>query len=185
MPEAKHSAVVAIDPYVAIANVYDYVHLRELHGLDLDLSPSDIHMPNPYVKETDLSWDMPGTGAMRMRTRTVGTNTMLTRADVAGRVDLSGATGTPIRAGVTQLYVFVSAPDTRDGTPERDAEIATHIGAQWAWISQLTKDDLRVFKGLQFHKGAMTPADAMLGQWLRFAEEFPCAVPGHVASTPA
>jgi nitrite reductase/ring-hydroxylating ferredoxin subunit len=177
--EARAGAEVGCEPFVLISGSYDYVRLKELRGLDIDLGPRDIRQLNPYVIETDVHWEGPEFGRQRVRTRTWGTNTMLIRGDARGRTDLAGVTSTPVRPGLTAVYRFVAVPDTDDGTTETAAAIGRHLAAEWQWLDAVTSDDLRAYDGMQFRDGALIAADKPLARWLRFAREFPRAVPGH------
>lgn len=181
--QARRGPIVPIEPYLAIANTYDYVHLRELHGVRMDRRhSSDIRKLNPYVWETDALWEMPGVGEMCVRARTYGTNVMISNFSVGERNDLSGSTCTPLGSNRAQAYEFIAVPDTRDGTAANDEQIAKQFAANWAWVDQLVKDDYRVFRSWRYHRGTLLATDALLVQWLNFAESYPRSMSSEAAS---
>ena len=164
---------VALEPWVLITNSYDFVHLRELHGMQFEFDPADVRFPNPYVQEYDLTFEMPGIGTMEQRIRTCGTNTVALCAVVNGEPSMALFSATPTRTGHTETYSFAGTPDVRDGTDETDAAIEIRLQLQEAFSDQLLADDIPVLTTVRFKEGALIPEDRMLGRYLRFARQFP------------
>ena len=79
----------SIEPWIMITNSWDFLHLRELHGLEFEEEPQNITNPNPYVHEYDTVFTMPNIGTMHQRIRQSGTNTVALCATLDGEDSMS------------------------------------------------------------------------------------------------
>lgn len=166
-----------VEAWIAVTNSWDFLHLRELHGLVFD-DVEKFDQPNPYVHEYDISFEMPNIGRMHQKIRQCGTNTVALSATLNGEDSMTMFAGTPVREGVTEAYSFAATPDTRDGTPEQDEAIEGRLMIQEAFSDQLLADDMPVMSTIRFREGALLPDDRMLAAYLRFVRRFPRMDPG-------
>ncbi len=97
-----------IEPWIMITNSWDFLHLRELHGLQFEEEPKNIATPNPYVHEYDTVFTMPNIGTMQQRIRQSGTNTVALCATLDGEDSMSLFSATPLREGLTASYSFAA-----------------------------------------------------------------------------
>ena len=162
-----------VEPWVMITNSWDFLHLRELHGLQFDEEPKNIEAPNPYVHEYDTVFTMPNIGRMSQRIRQSGTNTVALCATLEGEDSMAMFSATPLRDGVTESYSFAATPDSRDGTPEQDEAVEMRLSIQEAFSDQLLADDTPVLSTIRFREGALLPDDRMLARYLRFVRQYP------------
>lgn len=162
-----------VEPWIMITNSWDFLHLRELHGLQFEEEPKNIATPNPYVHEYDTVFTMPNIGTMQQRIRQSGTNTVALLATLDGEDSMSLFSATPLRDGLTASYSFAATPDTRDGSPEQDEAVETRLVIQEAFSDQLLADDTPVLSTIRFREGALLPDDRMLARYLRFVRQYP------------
>lgn len=162
-----------VEPWVLITNSWDFLHLRELHGLQFKEDPKNITQPNPYVHEYDTVFEMPNIGTMSQRIRQSGTNTVALCATVNGEDSMALFSGTPLRDGVTASYSFAATPDTRDGSSEQDDAVEARLAIQEAFSDQLLADDVPVLSTIRFKEGALLPDDRMLARYLRYVRSYP------------
>jgi nitrite reductase/ring-hydroxylating ferredoxin subunit len=163
----------ATEPWVILANTYDYLHLKELHGLDKVLTPSDITRVDEGVLELEIGWDMPGFGAMTNRSRTFGTNTNFTVTQFGDVEMLVGFSGTPTDPGRCDVFNFVACADTSNGDEGRLAELRDHLDLAQSFVERLVSDDRGVFNTIRFRQGVSLPDDRALNWFLRFVRDFP------------
>jgi nitrite reductase/ring-hydroxylating ferredoxin subunit len=162
-----------VEPWIMVTNSWDFLHLRELHGMEFEEEPKDIRMTNPYVHEYDTVFEMPGIGRMQQRIRQSGTNTVALCATLNGEDSMTLFSATPLRDGLTEGYSFAATPDTRDGGPEQDEAIEMRLSIQDAFSDQLLADDTPVLTTIRFQEGALLPGDRMLARYLRFVRQYP------------
>jgi phenylpropionate dioxygenase-like ring-hydroxylating dioxygenase large terminal subunit len=162
-----------VEPWIMITNSWDFLHLRELHGLEFKEEPKNIVAPNPYVHEYDTVFEMPNIGTMQQRIRQSGTNTVALCATVNGEDSMAMFSATPLRDGVTASYSFAATPDTRDRSPEQDEAVEMRLAIQEAFSDQLLADDTPVLSTIRFKEGALLPDDRMLARYLRFVRQYP------------
>jgi phenylpropionate dioxygenase-like ring-hydroxylating dioxygenase large terminal subunit len=168
----------SVEPWIMITNSWDFLHLRELHGIVFDEEPTNIATPNPYVHEYDTVFDMPNIGSMQQRIRQCGTNTVALCATVNGEDSMAMFSGTPLRDGLTASYSFAATANTRDGSAEQDEAVEMRLAIQEAFSDQLLADDIPVLSTLRFREGALLPDDRMLARYLRFVRQYPRMDPG-------
>ncbi|HEX6310017.1 MAG TPA: Rieske 2Fe-2S domain-containing protein [Acidimicrobiia bacterium] len=162
-----------VEPWIMVTNSWDFLHLRELHGMEFDEDPHDIRTPNPYVHEYDTAFTMPNIGRMEQRIRQSGTNTVALCATVNGEDSMALFCATPVRDGLTESYSFAATLDTRDGSPEQDEAVEMRLAIQEAFSDQLLADDTPVLSTIRFREGALLAGDRMLARYLRFVRQYP------------
>lgn len=162
-------------PWVVTSQLYDWQHLRYVHGMEFDDEPEIRSDESGFHRSYDITFSLSGVGRMTQLIDNFGTNcvTYLTRKD--GTADSAAIfTSTPTIDDYTvQTYYCVAAPrslpaETLQSTLQTAADLADQIG----------EEDRAAVNGMRFRMGALTPDDQGLVRYFRWVREFPLANPG-------
>ena len=171
---ARRTDMFPVEPWVIIANSFDFQHLRYVHGLTFD-DPADIRWARHDI-EYDLEFLAPQLGKFEQRIRVTGTNTV--SYVTTGDVDSMGLfTSTPTGSG-SQSYYVSATPDTSSGgrgqhNRDEATRVAERLDLQETLADELLKDDTRAFAGMRFQEGAFVGADCHLRKWFAWVHDFP------------
>ena len=106
-----------VDPWVIIANSFDFMHLRYVHGLKFDFDESSIRWDDRAVAY-EMTFTMPDGLVAHQRISVSGTNTV--SYVTGGDVDSMGLfTSTPVGHGSQSYYVAASPHGPQDEVEER------------------------------------------------------------------
>ena len=118
---ARRTDLFPVEPWVIMANSYDYQHLRFVHGFEFEFDDTTVDWSVPYQIEEDMTFGLPDGSKIEQKIRTCGTNTVT--YVTGGDIDSMGLfTSTPVPGG-SQSYYIAATPDTRDGSPEQEAAV--------------------------------------------------------------
>jgi nitrite reductase/ring-hydroxylating ferredoxin subunit len=161
---ARRTDVFEVDPWVIIANSFDFMHLRYVHGLVFDFDESTIRWGDREVAY-EMTFTMPDGLVANQRIRVSGTNTV--SYVTGGEVDSMGLfTSTPIGSGSQSYYVAATPPDGAGDVEER-LQLQEHIA------DELLKDDTRALARMRFKQGALVAEDRSIVRYLRYVRSFP------------
>lgn len=162
-----------VEPWVAIANSVDIQHLRELHGLRVEV---DIDRLLNDAGDIDYEGTIgdPLLGDMRSWVRVFGTSCItLTFRPVAGGDDILMASAmTPEPGGGCRNYQ-IAAATAGDRSTERLAHVDALLEMGLAFGDQLVREDTPVIDGIHIRDDVLLPVDRALGRYFRYVREFP------------
>jgi phenylpropionate dioxygenase-like ring-hydroxylating dioxygenase large terminal subunit len=168
---ARRTDLFTVEPWVIMANSYDYQHLRFVHGFEFEFDDATVDWSVPYQIEEDMTFGLPDGTSIAQKIRTCGTNTV--SYVTAGEVDSMGLfTSTPVPGG-SQSYYIAATPDTRDGSREQDAAVEARLDAQENLADFLLQDDTRALARMRFREGTFVGADRSLRRYFQWVREFP------------
>jgi phenylpropionate dioxygenase-like ring-hydroxylating dioxygenase large terminal subunit len=168
---ARRTDLFTVEPWVIMANSYDYQHLRFVHGFEFEFDDTTVDWSVPYQIEEDMTFGLPDGTSIAQKIRTCGTNTV--SYVTAGEVDSMGLfTSTPVPGG-SQSYYIAATPDTRDGSPEQHAAVDARLDAQEDLADLLLQDDTRALARMQFREGTFVGADRSLRRYFQWVHDFP------------
>jgi phenylpropionate dioxygenase-like ring-hydroxylating dioxygenase large terminal subunit len=164
---ARRTAPFPVEPWVIIANSFDFQHLRYVHGLRFDFDAEQLRQVDDFHVEYDIEFESPAIGRFTQAIRVCGINTVsyVTRAEV----DSMGLfTSTPTGRASQSFYVAATPPG---------ADSAARLALQEKLADDLLVDDLRSFAGMRFREGTLLGADRALRRYFDWVRRFPCADP--------
>jgi phenylpropionate dioxygenase-like ring-hydroxylating dioxygenase large terminal subunit len=168
---ARRTDLFPVEPWVIMANSYDYQHLRFVHGFEFEFDDTSVDWSLPYQIEEDMTFRLPDGTKIDQRIRTCGTNTVT--YVTGGEIDSMGLfTSTPVPGG-SQSYYIAATPDTRDGSAEQAAAVDARLDQQEKLADFLLQDDTRAFARMRFKEGAFVGADRSLRRYFQWVKEFP------------
>ena len=161
-------------PWVTNSQMYDWVHLRYVHGLQFDTDP-EVGFDDPFHNSYDITFDVPGMGRITQLTDNFGTNLVLYITVTEGEPDsVAIFTSTPTTAeDICQTYYCVAAPrslppDALEQRLTKAAELADQIG----------NEDRIAVNAMRFREGTFVKSDRTLVKYLQWVRRFPKANPG-------
>jgi nitrite reductase/ring-hydroxylating ferredoxin subunit len=160
---ARRTDVFPVEPWVILANSFDFQHLRYVHGLAFDFDVEQLRWVDDYHVEYDIEFHAARMGSFEQSIRVCGINTVsyVTR----GAVDSMGIfSATPTGRGSQSFYVAASPPGP--GVEER-------LALQEKLADELLADDVRSFTGMRFHEGTLIGADRALRLYFDWVRRFP------------
>jgi len=168
---ARRTDLFPVEPWVIMANSYDYQHLRFVHGFEFEFDDTTVDWSVPYQIEEDMTMGLPDGTKIEQKIRTCGTNTV--SYVTSGEIDSMGLfTSTPVPGGSQSFYI-AATPDTRDGTPEQEAAVNARLDAQETLADFLLQDDTRAFTNMRFREGTFVGADRSLRKYFQWVKDFP------------
>ncbi|HZP30695.1 MAG TPA: Rieske 2Fe-2S domain-containing protein [Acidimicrobiia bacterium] len=168
---ARRTDLFPVEPWVIMANSFDYQHLRFVHGFEFEFDDTTVDWGVPYRIEEDMTFETPEGMVIDQRIRVCGTNTVsyVTR----GEVDSMGMfTSTPVPGG-SQSYYIAATPDTRAADGDGGAAVAVRLDLQEHLADLLLQDDTRAFANMRFREGAFVGADRSLRRYFQWVRQFP------------
>ena len=161
---ARRTDLFEVDPWVIIANSFDFMHLRYVHGLRFDFDESTIRWSDREVAY-EMTFTMPDGLVANQRIRVSGTNTV--SYVTGGEVDSMGLfTSTPVGNGSQSYYVAATLP----GAP---ADVEERLVLQEHIADELLKDDTRALAKMRFKQGALVSEDRSIVRYLAYVRAFP------------
>jgi phenylpropionate dioxygenase-like ring-hydroxylating dioxygenase large terminal subunit len=161
---ARRTDLFEVEPWVIIANSFDFMHLRYVHGLVFDFDESTIRWSDRDVAY-EMTFTMPDGLVADQRIRVSGTNTV--SYVTGGEADSMGLfTSTPVGGG-SQSYYVAAAPVGPTAEVEARLQLQEHIA------DELLKDDTRALAKMRFKQGALVGEDRSIVRYLRYVRAFP------------
>jgi phenylpropionate dioxygenase-like ring-hydroxylating dioxygenase large terminal subunit len=161
---ARRTDLFEVDPWVIIANSFDFMHLRYVHGLRFDFDESTIRWDDGEVAY-EMTFTMPDGLVANQRICVSGTNTV--SYVTGGEVDSMGLfTSTPVGTGSQSYYVAA----TPHGAP---ADVEDRLILQEHIADELLKDDTRALANMRFKQGALVSEDRSIVRYLSYVRAFP------------
>lgn len=157
---------LAVEPWVFTTNVFDVVHNRVVHGLQI--AEPEIEEVTPFLRR--MSWNAAHTGekqagAWRPDIEVIGTNGIRTRSEIDGRFKWYVAAMTPCgRAGTR---VFFSLVTTRDDQAEE------YLTTWQAMHNRFVNEDLPILNNMRVGNLHLVGADRSMARFIRAAREYP------------
>jgi phenylpropionate dioxygenase-like ring-hydroxylating dioxygenase large terminal subunit len=161
-------------PWVTNSQMYDWVHLRYVHGLEFDEDPA-VDFDDPFHNSYDLTAGVPGVGSITQLTENYGTNLVMYVTVIDGEPDsLAVFTSTPTTAeDVCQTYFCVAAPRSLAAD-----EIEVRLAKAAELADQIGNEDRVAVNAMRFREGTFVRADRALVKYLQWVRRFPKANPG-------
>jgi nitrite reductase/ring-hydroxylating ferredoxin subunit len=174
--EAAYKTEKAFDlpiaPWVLFTNAMDFQHLRELHGLKLDLEVSEIRFSH-HRMEYRARFKDPALGTYDQQIRVTGSNTISVGGDLNGMTIGAMITGTPVSAARSTGWIISATPRQ---SLEQDA-IVTRLKIGQIFFKRLLEEDIPIMETIHFREGLLTEGDRLLARFLRFVRRQPKANP--------
>jgi phenylpropionate dioxygenase-like ring-hydroxylating dioxygenase large terminal subunit len=170
----RQFAIYNNPPWVTNSQMYDWVHLRHVHGLDFDEDP-EVDFDDPYHNSYDITFGVPGMGRMTQLTENCGTNLVMYVTVIEGEPDsVAFFTTTPTTdEAVCQAYFCVGAPSSLPA-----AEIEDRLAKAAQLADQIGEEDRVAVNAMHFREGTFVRADRALVRYLQWVRRFPKANPG-------
>lgn len=158
---------IKVDPWVFCSNIFDIVHNRVVHGLQI---------ADPTIDETDaytrrMSWDATyverESGTLRTDIRVYGTNAISTSGDHDGRPTWHIAGVTHLGRRGTRVFITVAT--------KRDEEAQEHLDRQQAVHNRFVNEDLPILNTMRLGDDHLVANDRAIARYLRYAREYPKA----------
>jgi phenylpropionate dioxygenase-like ring-hydroxylating dioxygenase large terminal subunit len=161
---ARRTDVFEVEPWVIIANSFDFMHLRYVHNLVFDFDESTIEWRDGAVAYR-MTFTMPDGLVANQNILVTGTNSV--SYVTGGAMDSMGMfTSTPIGGG-SQSYYIAATPTDGGGDVEELLQLQEHIA------DELLKDDTRALARMRFQQGAFVGEDRSLVRYLSYVRTFP------------
>lgn len=153
------------EPWIFTTNVFDLVHLRFLHGVNI--VNSDIEEIDPYRRRMSWVADMgaKAAGGLRMTIDVYGMNSLRTQGDQGGRLKWYIAGSVPsVREGLRFFLTIVT-------TNEPGAE--EFLDRQAAMHTQIINEDLPVLNNMRLDELLLVPSDKAMTRFMRAVLKYP------------
>ncbi|MBB6123397.1 aromatic ring-hydroxylating oxygenase subunit alpha [Sphingobium subterraneum] len=164
--EVKLNEKLKIEPWVFTTNVYDIVHLRFLHGVNI--VGSDIDEVSPFLQR--MTWIATHTGekdsgTLRMSLDVYGANSVRSEGEMDGRLKWYISASTPFGPQDTRFFFTII---TTKGEGAED-----FLARSEALHTRLINEDLPVLNNIRFGNLRLVASDKALGRFIRAAREYP------------
>lgn len=163
--EVKLNDKLNCEPWLFTMNVFDIVHLRFLHGVNI--VNSDIEEIDPYRRRMSWVADMgeKAAGGLNMTINVYGMNSLRNKGDQGGRL---------------KWYIAGSVPSVREGTKLFLSIVTTNepgaeefLDRQAAMHTQIINEDLPVLNNMRFDELLMVPSDRAMTRFMRAVLKYP------------
>lgn len=153
------------EPWMFTTNIFDFVHLRLLHGMNID--KTDIEEVDPY--RSRMSWDADlgekGEGGWRPEIYVYGMNAIRTMGDQGGRMKWYIAASAPLGRDGTRFF-FTIITTKGDGAEEfLDRQAAMHASIQ--------NEDVPILNNLRYGDFKLVKSDQAMMQFMRKVLKYP------------
>lgn len=163
--EAALAESLQVEPWVFTSNVFDIVHNRVVHGLQI--SDPEVQMVDPYTAR--MYWDSEymekESGKWRADVNVYGTNVARSAGDHDGRMTWHIAGISPLGRGNTRVF-FVVATRRGDGARE-------HVERMKAQHNRFVNEDLPILNSMRLDDFHLVANDRAMARFLRFARDYP------------
>jgi phenylpropionate dioxygenase-like ring-hydroxylating dioxygenase large terminal subunit len=177
--EIDFREICAVPPWVFTANIYDIVHNRVVHGIQIG-NPEIEHLDDYHTR---FSWDAHlqertegQQGAWRTQITVFGTNGIATIGHMYDRETHHLAFSAPMGSGGTRMFMVVSTEAT-DGADE-------HLEHLKSTHNQIVNEDLPILNTLRMGDDHLVAADRALAGYLRYARDYPRLTFAEIEATP-
>ncbi len=166
------------DPWVTMANTFDWNHFEAVHGLVYDV-PEESIVWTPHSAYFHIDAEVPGMGGIKVNYEIGiwGTSIFLQHGTFGDRWFAYMAPVGMARPGVSRAY-FVIATRKGDGTPEDEARVQDCLETGMALEKMIVSQDVPILNFARFSRGLLTKKDRMLVRFLEHLRKFPRAHPG-------
>jgi phenylpropionate dioxygenase-like ring-hydroxylating dioxygenase large terminal subunit len=166
--EAELNSKLLVDPWIFTTNVFDVVHNRVVHGLNI--ADPTIEEVNPFLRR--MTWEAAHTGEKqtgdwRPDIEVFGTNGIRTTSKMDGRL---------------KWYIAAMAPCGRQGTREFFTIITTKgdnaeqcLDNWQAMHNRFVNEDLPILNNMRYGDLHLVAADRSMGRFMRAARDYPRA----------
>lgn len=157
-------------PFVNIANVFDFLHLKYVHGLSFKCDIDKIRYLDDFHIESEIDYD--SEEPFESRIRITGTNTVAYTMQT-NTTSVGLFTMTPV-GKQSHSYSIAAAINNEGHSPEQKEE---RLNFQKNFADMLLVDDIRTLSGIQFKVGTMLREEQALVNFLKWVHQFPSAYP--------
>ncbi|HEX8028500.1 MAG TPA: hypothetical protein VF491_08565, partial [Vicinamibacterales bacterium] len=153
------------EPWLFTTNVFDIVHLRFLHGVNI--VNSEIEEIDPYRSRMSWEADMgeKAAGGLRLDIHVYGMNSLRTKGDQGGRL---------------KWYIAASVPSVREGTKffltivtTKDEGAEAFLDRQAAMHTQILNEDVPVLNNMRLDELLLVPSDRAMARFMRAVLKYP------------
>ena len=176
-PEILH-VDINNDPWVTMANTFDWNHFEAVHGLRYDISDESVNW-TPHSAWFHIDAEMPTMPGLKVSydIGIWGTSIFRQHGWFGDRwFAYMAPVGIP-RPGISRAY-FVIAARKGDGTPEDEARVRDCLDTGLALEKMIVGQDVPILNFARFSRGLLTKKDRMLVRFLEHVRKFPRAHPG-------
>lgn len=164
--EAKLDFKLTVEPWVFTTNVFDIVHNRVVHGLQID-EPA-IEEVSPYLRR--MSWNAAHTGekqdgAWRPDIEVIGTNGICTQSEIDGRFKWYVAAMTPCGRDGTRIYFSI--------VTTKDEKSDNCLDTWQAMHNRFVNEDLPILNNMRLGDLHLVNADRAMARFIRAVREYP------------
>src|SRR5690606_19110634 len=153
------------EPWIFTTNVFDIVHLRFLHGVNI--VNSDIEEIDPYRRR--MSWDADmgakAAGGLRMTIDVYGMNSLRTQGDQGGRMKWYIAASIPSVSLGTRFFLSIVTSNEPGAEEFLDRQAAMH--------TQIINEDLPVLNNMRLDELLLVPSDKAMARFMRSVVKYP------------
>jgi phenylpropionate dioxygenase-like ring-hydroxylating dioxygenase large terminal subunit len=155
-----------VEPWVFTTNVFDVVHNRVVHGLQI--AEPTIDEVSPFLRR--MSWNAAHTGEKHTGTwrpdiDVIGTNGIRTRSEIDGRFKWYVAAMTP--CGRDGTRIFFSLVTTKDEKSE------DYLDTWQAMHNRFINEDLPILNNMRPGDMRLVNADRAMARFIRAVREYP------------
>jgi phenylpropionate dioxygenase-like ring-hydroxylating dioxygenase large terminal subunit len=168
--QVEMSAPLLCDPWLFASNVFDFQHLRVLHGMNceaLAVRSSDHSRGYRFVEKDGRAGDAD------LEFTVWGTNSIVSSGWIGGRESGHIAAGTPFTGpdgGSRFFFVLAAASDPNDAGSQ--AAATSLLDALQAHHTTIVNEDIPVLNSLQFDHRVLVKSDKALIEYLRYADGY-------------
>jgi phenylpropionate dioxygenase-like ring-hydroxylating dioxygenase large terminal subunit len=153
------------EPWMFTTNVFDIVHLRFLHKVNI--INSDIEEIDPYRRRMWWEADMgeKAAGGLRMTIHVYGMNSLRTQGDQGGRLKWYIAASVPsVREGTKFFFTMVTTKD--EGADE-------FLDRQTVMHTQILNEDVPILNNMRLDELLLVPSDRAMARFMRSVLKYP------------
>jgi nitrite reductase/ring-hydroxylating ferredoxin subunit len=165
--EVPLSEPLQVDPWVFTSNIFDIVHNRVVHGLQI--ADPTVEVVDDYIRK--MRWDATymerESGSLRSDILVYGTNAISTSGEHDGRATWHIAGLGP--HGRQGTRVFIMAATTKGPGAEE------HLDREQALHSRFVNEDLPILNTIRLGEDHLVANDRAMVRYLRYAREYPRA----------
>lgn len=163
--EVELSGRLDCEPWMFTLNVFDLVHLRFLHGINI--ANSQIEQIDPYRRR--MSWDADlgnkGVGAWRHEINVYGMNSLRTIGEQGGRLKWYIAASVPSVSLGTRFFLTIITTKDEGADEFLDRQAAMH--------TTIMNEDVPILNAMRPDNILMVPSDREMMLFIRAAMKYP------------
>lgn len=163
--EVQLSGRLNCEPWMFTTNVFDIVHLRFLHKINIVNSRAETL--DPYRRR--MSWDADlgekGGGTWRHEIHVFGTNSIRTMGEQGGRLKWYIAASVPSASEGTKFFLTIITTKDEGAEEFLDRQAAMH--------TSIMNEDVPILNGMRMDNVLMVPSDREMMLFIRAALKYP------------